>query len=186
MIVFAVDFHLSENVEIVVRFPSISGTNIGESIHNFVIFGGLLQIKLIARECQNLHAIGRILLEHGIEIGVLLGVGAEGGHVHDQEDLAPISREIREGTVEALDLEIINRLIGGITLFPASGFINQGGARGRIGLLLSGGRGHSHLIGVLRRGLLRILVTAGALHLSGLSRDGLEVLLLRIVLSLGG
>ena len=76
MMVNTINFNLAINVQVSMGFPTITRTNFGNSIHDFVIFSRFLEIKLIAWECEDTEfcSIFNILFNEGIKINVLLGV----------------------------------------------------------------------------------------------------------------
>lgn len=66
----SINFQFAENVEIVMGFPTISRSNMSNSIHDLVIFSRFLQIKLIAWESQNREfvSVGAVFFNYRVEV----------------------------------------------------------------------------------------------------------------------
>jgi len=85
VLVGAIHFELSINVQISVRLPVVPRAHMLNSIHDFVVFGWLLEIELVAREADDreLLPVLAILLDQRVEVQVLLRVGTKRRDVDD-------------------------------------------------------------------------------------------------------
>jgi len=142
-VIGAVHFDFAENVEILMGFPPVARSNVRDSVEEFVVLGGLLEIELIARESHDgkVISVRAVLLDQRIEVRVLLCVRAKGGDVNDEDDLTFEGGEVIELALESLHLEVVNRLIDSFAFAPSSGFVDEFGS----GLVFeSGPRGRDH------------------------------------------
>jgi len=112
-VIGAVDVDFAENVQIPIRFPTVARSDVQDSVEEFVVLGRLLEIELIARKSDNrkVIAVGAVLFDQRIEVGVLLGVRAERGDVDDQHDLTFEGGQIVELALESLHLKVVNGLV---------------------------------------------------------------------------
>ena len=75
---------------------------------NFVIAVRFLCAKVVAGKGHHFQSLSRILLVERFETAVLLGVAAVGGHVHHQQDLPGIVRQLLIGTRNSFDGDVRN------------------------------------------------------------------------------
>ena len=109
-----VNFQLSINVEVTMWLPSISWTDFGDPVHDFVVLCWFLEIKLVAGESKDveLSTIFEIFLDQGIKVNILLSISAESSYIDNQQYLALVLRKISELSLQSFHLEIIDGLIG--------------------------------------------------------------------------
>lgn len=90
-----------------------------------MVLGRLLKVELVARESEQSESSVLVLLDHGVEVGVLLGVGAESSYVDDKKNLAPVLRKISELTLQCLHLEVVDGLVDCGALAPPGGLVDH-------------------------------------------------------------
>jgi hypothetical protein len=74
MVVGAIDFKFAEDLHIGVWLPSVARSDVHNTVEQFVVFGRLLQVELIARERKDSEVLRLVLVDHTVEVKVLLGV----------------------------------------------------------------------------------------------------------------
>ncbi|GMT07566.1 hypothetical protein PENTCL1PPCAC_29740, partial [Pristionchus entomophagus] len=125
VVVLAVDLELAVDVQVLMRTPAVARSHVHDAVEQLVILSRLLEIELVAGEGEDGESVSGVLLDHGVEVGVLLGVGAERGDIDNEQDLATVLRQIDVVALEGLHLEIVDGLILRGALAPASRLIDD-------------------------------------------------------------
>jgi len=78
VVVLTVHLNLPVDVQALVRLPPVAWSDIFDAVEDLVVLSGLLQVELVAGEGQDGEALTvliLVLLDHRIEVNVLLGIG---------------------------------------------------------------------------------------------------------------
>lgn len=69
---------------------AIARTNVAKRIENLCLSPRLLVEELIAGEGEDLEALSTVGVQQPVEVGILVGVTSEGGHVDDHQDVPDV------------------------------------------------------------------------------------------------
>lgn len=72
--IFTVDVDLAEDGHLGMGFPAAARSYVFESVEQFLVQAGFLQVELVAGEGEDGESVGAVAVDQAVEVQVLFGV----------------------------------------------------------------------------------------------------------------